>query len=122
MSLSRGRLQQRLPAMEPIWSLSGSIVSAEGTSTHRDHSLIRDDHLNIIRLPAGEQASYSSDRIHVWRTKTGDYHWTGALIDEGDAAFACGKGFQSSASAEAEGIAWAQGYVVRVLMIQLGAQ
>lgn len=93
-----------------------------GTSAIADHFARLDARLNIIRLPAGEQASYSSDRIHVWRAETGDYHWSGALASEGDAAFASGTGFQSAASAEADGIAWAQGYVVRVLMIQLGAQ
>jgi hypothetical protein len=77
--------------------------------------------MNIIRLPTGEQASYSADRIHVWQAKSGAYRWSGALISEGDAAFASGTGFVSHALAESDGIAWAEDYLVRVLMIQQGA-
>jgi hypothetical protein len=109
--------------MGSIWRVQAPNVRAGGEQTGRgDHSAYQDGHLNIIRLRAGEQASYSADRIHVWRVSPGKYRWTGALATEGDAAFASGTGCESQGEAEADGIAWAQSYVVRVLMIQLGAQ
>jgi hypothetical protein len=77
--------------------------------------------LNIIRLMGREHASRSADRVHVWRAICGDCQWSGALVFRGHAAFASGKGFHDEAAAEAEGIAWAQAYAVRVLYIQLGA-